>query len=169
MSLRTPQLSDASSLAAISIEVWIGTYLKHGVSGFFADYALSEFIVAKTEALLADPRQAFLVSDNAEGIDGFIRLTTGREAPVAGCPDMEIATFHVQPRHQGEGVGKRLLAGALRHCREAGVRSVRLTTNAQNAPAIAFYLARGFEQVGETRFRIGDEGYLNNVYALRLG
>lgn len=49
-----------------------------------------------------------------------------------------------------------------------GAGSVWLTTNAENDPAIAFYLALGFEKVGETHFRIQDRSYLNNVYALTV-
>lgn len=165
MRLRPALITDAASMAAISIEVWIGTYLKRGVSGFFAEYALAEFTVAKTKALIADPAQVILVSENADGIDGFIRLSSPSNAPVPGCSDTEIATFYVQPRHQGKGIGAALLDAALAQCDERGAGSVWLTTNAENAPAIAFYLARGFHYMGETHFRIADQGYLNNVYA----
>lgn len=164
MTLRAATLSDASSIAAISIEVWIATYLKTGVNAFFADWALSEFTVEKTEALIADPVQVIVVSENADGIDGFIRVSSGSPAPVPGCSDVEIATFYVQPRHHGNGIGKRLLSAALDHCRARSAPSVWLTTNAQNDPAISFYLRAGFTQVGETHFRIADQGYLNKVY-----
>lgn len=164
MTLRPAEISDASSIAALSIEVWIGTYLKQGVSGFFADYALAEFTTAKTEAFLRDPAHVTFVSQADQGIDGFIRLSKGRKAPVEGCADAEISTLYVQPRHHGKGIGNCLLRAALEECRERGVSSVWLTTNAENDPAIAFYLAQGFEQVGQTHFRIGEEGYLNNVY-----
>ncbi|MDF3415377.1 GNAT family N-acetyltransferase [Sulfitobacter sp. M57] len=168
MTLRSPQLSDASSIAAISIEVWLGTYLKRGVTAFFADYALQEFTTRKTEALISDPDQFILVSQNDEGIDGFIRVTSNAQPPVEGCSTTEIATLYVQPRHHGKGIGKRLLHTALRHCRDQGKDAVWLTTNAENAPAIAFYRAQGFEHVGETYFRVQDQGYLNNVYSYRF-
>ena len=168
MTLRKADLSDASSIAAISIEVWIGTYLKQGVNEFFANYALDEFTTRKTETLISDPNQFILVSDNEEGIDGFIRVTTGSEAPVRDCSKIEISTFYVQPRHHGKGVGKQLLDAALKYAREKGAESVWLTTNAENSPAIAFYLSQGFEHVGETNFRIEDQSYLNNVYSFRI-
>ncbi len=168
MTLRKPNLSDAPSIAAISIEVWIGTYLKFGVSPFFANYALNEFTSRKTEAFISDPTQFVLVSENTEGIDGFIRVSSGSIAPISGCSEMEISTFYVQPRHHGKGIGKRLLNAALVYAREKEVESVWLTTNAENTPAIAFYLAQGFTQIGETYFRLEDEAYLNNVYSYRL-
>ncbi|SDW73629.1 Acetyltransferase (GNAT) domain-containing protein [Ruegeria halocynthiae] len=168
MTLRVANRSDASSIAAISIEVWVGTYLKHGVSGFFADYALAEFTPSRFADLINDPEEFILVSENAQGIDGFIRVSPLCNAPVAGWSGMEISTFYVQPRHHGRGIGTRLLAAALAHCRKQRADTVWLTTNAENDPAIAFYLANGFEHIGETQFRIADQGYLNNVYALRL-
>lgn len=168
MSIRTAKQTDASSIAAISIEVWIGTYLKRGVNGFFADFALEEFTSSKIKSKLSDQSQYTLVSENEEGIDGFIRVSFGNEAPVAGCSNIEISTFYVQPRHHGKGIGKRLLEAASQYCRDKEVKSVWLATNAENTPAIGFYLAQGFQQVGETHFRIEDQAYLNNVYSYKL-
>lgn len=164
MTLRPAQMTDAASLAAISLEVWVGTYLRYGVGSFFAEYALETFTTAKTAALIADPAQFILVSQNDEGPDGFIRLAAGSSGPVEGCSDMEIATFYVQPRHHGKGIGRKLLNGLYDHCRAQGIRAVWLTTNAENAPAIGFYMAQGFIHRGTTHFSIGDRAYPNNVY-----
>lgn len=168
MKIRPAKQSDASSIAAISIEVWIGTYLKRGVNGFFADFALEEFTSANIEAQLSDSAQLTYISENEEGIDGFIRVSFGNEAPVSNCSNVEISTFYVQPRHHGKGIGKRLLQAVMEHCRRKGVESFWLATNAENSSGIAFYLAQGFEQVGETHFRIQDQAYLNNVYFYKL-
>lgn len=164
MTLRPANQTDASSIAAISIEVWVGTYLKTGVSGFFADFALNTFTAEKMARLFDDPDQFILVSQKVDGIDGYVRVSSNCPAPVAGCSDTEIATLYVQPRHQGKGIGKRLLWAALEHCRAAQVGSVWLITNAENDPAISFYRAQGFEHVGETNFYIDDERYLHTVY-----
>jgi diamine N-acetyltransferase len=37
--IRKAEEQDASSLAAVGIEVWLNTYLREGGSSFFADYA----------------------------------------------------------------------------------------------------------------------------------
>ena len=168
MTIRDATVADASSIAAISIEVWIGTYLRRGVSDFFADFALDTFTKAKTESLITDQEAFTLVSENVDGIDGFIRVVTGQEAPVAECSTTEIATFYVQPRHHGKGVGRTLLEAALARCREVDTTSVWLATNAENAPAISVYLNYGFVEVGQTHFQIEDQVYLNNVYRLTL-
>ena len=164
MKFRIARLSDAPILAAISIEVWLGTYIRKGVNPFFAEFALNEFTSAKLAALLEDPNQHVIVSENEDGLDGFIRISHGQAAPVAGCSTMEISTLYVQSRHHGKGLGRALLEQGLAYARAADTASVWLTTNSENAPAIAFYLKQGFEKVGTTHFRIQDQAYLNDVF-----
>ena len=117
---------------------------------------------------MRDPNQSIWVSENDEGIDGVMRISSASKAPVSGCSDIEISTLYVQPRHHGKGIGKRLLRAAIQHCQKRAAPSVWLATNAENDHAIGFYLAQGFQLVGETHFRIGDQAYPNNVYALPL-
>lgn len=62
MNLRPAQAADASSLAALSIEVWLGTYIRNGVNGFFADYALTQFTTERYRAWLDDPDEHVIVS-----------------------------------------------------------------------------------------------------------
>lgn len=168
MNLREAEPSDAAALAALSIEVWVYTYLRDGVSSFFADYALGTFTVDYYLGVLADEAETVIVSQNTQGIDGFARLSRNRPAPVAGCSRFEISSLYVQPRHHGRGIGKALLMSAVARAKSMGASSIWLTTNAQNSPAIRFYLAQGFDPVGETAFQIRDQSYLNNVYQLQI-
>jgi ribosomal protein S18 acetylase RimI-like enzyme len=168
MTLRAAELSDAAALAALSIEVWVYTYLRDGVSSFFADYALQTFTAASYSGALRDESETILVSQNTQGIDGFVRLNENRTAPVAGCGTLEISSLYVQPRHHGKGIGAALLNAAIDRAFALGATDVWLTTNAENRPAIRFYLTHGFDKIGETAFQIQDQSYLNNVYRLQL-
>ncbi|MFT7594019.1 MAG: ribosomal protein S18 acetylase RimI-like enzyme [Paracoccaceae bacterium] len=150
-------------MAAISIEVWLGTYIRHGVSGFFADYALSEFTAEKVAAILDDPSETVIVSENRDGIDGFARISWDQKASVAGCSDVEITTLYVQPRHQGRKIGQKLLQEVLALCQSRQVSHPALTANSENTRAIEFYQKNGFVIAGQTHFRIQDQGYLNEV------
>jgi len=161
--MRNATLKDASSLAAISIEVWLGTYIRHGVSGFFADYALTEFTAEKFAAILDDPLETVIVSENRDGIDGFARISQDQKAPITGCSDAEITTLYVQPRHQGRKIGQQLLQEVLALCQSRQVLHPWLTTNFENTRAIEFYQKNGFVIAGQTHFRIQDQGYLNEV------
>ncbi|WP_099826843.1 GNAT family N-acetyltransferase [Oceaniglobus indicus] len=167
MALRAATYEDASSIAALSLEVWLSTYIRRGINGFFADYALDTFTTARTRAILNDPTECVTVSDNVEGIDGVLRLTHGRAAPVPGCSPVEITTLYVQPRHQGRGIGAGLLAHAQRCCVAAGAPRPWLAVNAENTAAVGFYAGQGFEIVGETHFSIADQSYPNHIMSLR--
>jgi len=146
----------------------VGTYLRHGVNSFFAEFVLSEFTTTRFEALLEEGDDHLLVSENRDGIDGYIRLAEQRVAPIEGLSDLEIVTFYVQPRHHGNGIGSALLDVAIEYSRGKGRSGLWLTTNSENTPAIDFYLAKGFRQVGVMDFRIGDQAYPNDVLALNF-
>ncbi|MBB6466819.1 GNAT family N-acetyltransferase [Aminobacter carboxidus] len=161
--IRPADLMDASSLAAIGLEVWLNTYVRNGVNAFFAGYALEHFTAARFEEVLARTDQTVLVSQNSAGLDGFIHIASGAPAPVPDCSDLEIAKLYVQPRHQGSGVGGRLLAAGLDVCADTGRPDVWLAVNAENQRATEFYLRKGFAKAGETRFQIDDQSYPNHV------
>ncbi len=161
--LRPARPEDASSLAALSIEVWVGTYLRRGVNSQFADYIFSDLTPARFQLLLQQESETFIVSQNVEGIDGFIRISEGPTPPSGPGSAVEIATLYVQPRHHGRGLGKALLLAGLLRCADLGAEAPWLATNAQNTAAIAFYQRMGFEISGETHFCIGEESYLNQV------
>ena len=158
--------SDASSLAAISMEVWIGTYLRRGVNAFFADYALREFTSQRFEAIMSS-NDHLIVSENEDGIDGFIRVSFESPAPSPSMAQTEIKTLYVQPRHHGKGIGKRLLQAALAICAAKDVETVWLSVNSENSTALEFYRANGFVTIGQTHFRIDDQAYLNEVMECR--
>ena len=159
--------SDASSLAAISPEVWIGTYLRRGVNAFFADYALSEFTSEKFEAILGSVNDHLIVSENEDGIDGFIRVSFKSRAPSASKTQTEIKTLYVQPRHHGKGIGKRLMQAALAICAAKEIETVWLSVNSENSAALEFYRANGFVMTGQTHFRFDNQAYLNAVMECR--
>ncbi|WP_420962656.1 GNAT family N-acetyltransferase [Brucella sp. IR073] len=161
--IRRAEIGDASSLAAVGLEVWLHTYIRDGVSAFFADYALGHFTATRFGELLSRENEHIWVAQGAAGIVGFVHVSEGAAAPVAGCSDLEISTLYVQPRHQRNGGGRRLLDAALEHCAATGKPNVWLTVNAENQRAIDFYFKNGFRQAGETLFRIGDQAYPNHV------
>lgn len=168
LQLRNATASDASSLAALSIEVWLGTYIKHGVTGFFADYALQTFTTDHMLAILENPKEHIIVSQNTIGIDGFIQISTDARGPIQSCSDVEISTFYVQPRHHGKGIGQALLKAGCAHAKSLGASSLWLTTNSENTPAIGFYQRMGFDIIGTTDFKIQDQAYENNVLSLKI-
>ena len=161
--IRKAEERDASSLAAVSIEVWLSTYLREGVSSFFADYVLAEFTAQKFRDSIGDPDFSLWVSENRTGIDGFVTVCSTATPPLPGCSPLEIKTLYVQPRHQSGGKGAALLHHALAHCRRMGCEGAWLKVAAENSRAIDFYRRHGFQRIGSTDFVIADKAYENHV------
>lgn len=65
--------------------------------------------------------------------------------------DARLRWFIVEPHHQGQGVGQRLLTAALAHCRRRGIRRVWLTTFAGLDTARRLYEKAGFRLVSQRR------------------
>ena len=166
MKIRPATPEDAPSLAALSIETWLNTYLRQGIGRDFAEFVLDQFTPAKFIDWLRSPDETLLVSETSDGPDGYIRLTQDRPGPVPGCSDTEISTLYVRPRRHGRGIGKALLQHALEHAANDGVADVWLMTNAENTPAIGFYHRIGARDLGETHFCLGDARYPNRVFSL---
>lgn len=166
--IRRAEERDASVLAAVSIEVFLHTYLRNGVSPFFADYVLAEFTASKFRHDIADSNLAIWVSQSGDGIDGFVAVCSDAAPPLPECSPLEITTLYVRPRCQSEGRGVALLQQALRFCRQTGGENAWLKVNAKNNRAIDFYLKHGFARIGSTYFRIADQAYENYVMQLDL-
>ncbi len=168
MTIRDANKGDASSLAALSIEVWLGIYLRQGISGFFADYVLSEYTASRFENLITSGDDYLAVSEGHDGIEGFIHVSRNCPAPAGVPSETEIQTLYVRPNQHGKGIGKKLLLSAVAYCDTVSVPSIWLTTNSENTPAIAFYHSQGFTDAGTTHFRIQDQAYPNKIFLLDL-
>ena len=60
----------------------------------------------------------------------------------------EVATLAVAPQERGRGVGRRLLASALRLAWEAGARKSILEVRVSNTAALHLYYGLGYQPVG---------------------
>ena len=163
MQIRQAKNSDAAAIAVLSTEVWINTYLRNGINETFANYALKEFTKEKFEMVLMSTNETILVSENSNGIDGFIRLSTDKTCTSISASPCEITTLYVQPRHQSKHVGLHLLKAGIEHCLEQGHAQPWLAVNTENERAVKFYLRNGFIKDGQTYFEIEDGKYLNEI------
>jgi ribosomal-protein-alanine N-acetyltransferase len=65
--------------------------------------------------------------------------------------EAELANLAVAPGVRGNGIGARLLKGALAASEERGTLSMYLEVRASNQSAIALYTSHGFAEVGRRR------------------
>ncbi|MEF8852655.1 MAG: GNAT family N-acetyltransferase [Haloarculaceae archaeon] len=109
------------------------------------------------EAAYIEPGGEFLVVE----VDGEVVATGGL---VVDGDVGELFRVAVDPDHQREGHGSRLLAALEDAARDRGVERVVLTTARRQAAAVAFYPERGYERTGSDRH---GEYHLHH-YAKRL-
>ena len=89
----------------------------------------------------ADPRSLFLIARTAASLVGYIIARTDRWGA-------EIVSLAVMPAYRNSGIGRRLMASAIRRVRRRDAKSVRLMVRHNNLTAAAFYRRQGFRAVG---------------------
>lgn len=180
--LRKATPEDATALAALSIEVWLGTYLPSGVPSSFAAYALEAFSPDALRALLTDDTHSVIVAESTDpqvsaelrGPLGYIRLDHASAVPIAApnaetprgdrdTPTCEITTLYIQPRHHGTGIGKALLDAGLAQAHARGARDCWLRCSVENPRAMGFYTAHQFTDHGRADFELDGKRYENRL------
>jgi GNAT superfamily N-acetyltransferase len=98
---------------------------------------------ALEEAMAATPRSALHVVRSVEGgLAGFAVTGTGHSVAY-------LQRLAVDPRWQGQGIGRSLIRTSARWAKRAEARSIMLNTQTENTGAIGLYEAEGFELLTE--------------------
>ncbi len=92
-------------------------------------------------ALLADPGVLFWVAEDAGAIAGFLWCQLIRRR--AAAPELLLYEIGVRAAHRRRGVGRALVSAMTAHMTVHAIREVWVL--ADNADAVAFYAACGFE------------------------
>lgn len=84
-----------------------------------------------------------------------VAVAGGRVAGYVGLylspPDADVQTIAVAAGHQGEGIGRDLLAAAVAYAWESGCSRMFLEVRADNDAALRLYRTAGFERLGRRR------------------
>lgn len=104
------------------------------------------------EAILANPAQRLFVLRDGEAIHACVALTD------KGGATGYLGLFTVDPRQQGTGIGRMMIAAAEDHgAADLGFDRIEMTVIAQRTELIAWYERRGYRATGERRpFPYGD-------------
>jgi len=88
---------------------------------------------------------------NSQGLILIVELDSTRPSTLAGfaafhrvMDEAELRNMTVDPAHQGQGVGRQLLAEGRRRLLELGVKRIFLEVRASNIPAQRLYYSEGF-------------------------
>jgi ribosomal protein S18 acetylase RimI-like enzyme len=153
--IRPARASDVPALAGLAARTWSAAF---GSSVSTEDGA-AELREKRSEAYYAGAlrTRTVLVAEADDELIGYAELgdvdiPERRGDRRAG----ELHRVYVDTGRQGRGVGRALVAAALRHPRLAQAPRVYLQVWEQNERAVRLYEGFGFRRVGTTRFRIGE-------------
>jgi diamine N-acetyltransferase len=170
ITFRSARPEDAPALARLKLVTFRQTFLDEGFAIPYppADLATFEAESYSAEAIaaeLADAERRTWVAEGADGaLLGYAQVGPCKLPHVEAGPEQgELYQLYVLREAQGLKLGKGLLDLALDHLAAARPGPVWLGVWSGNDKAQAVYAARGFEKVGDYRFKVGswyDEEYI---------
>lgn len=163
---RDAKTADALRLAALSIEVWLSTYAKAGISDVFAGYVLQRFTPHYFEQIITEGAKQIILAEQDDHLLGYIVIdyqATLPESLDALTAATEISTLYVRARHGGNGIGSALMQQAREAVITRNVSHIWLSVLHDNYPALNFYKQQGFQRQGTIWFELPGERHENYV------
>jgi len=152
--IRPATPADAAAISAIHIDARCQAY-----ADLMSPEALSAMIAEVTPEKWANRLRywrgwGLVAVENGGTIIGFVYTAPNHE----GRPGVgDIEALHVDPAHQGTGVGERLLDAGLEVLAQQGFSAFELWVLEGNERAIQFYLKRGWRPDGERAHEFGGD------------
>ncbi|MEZ4322329.1 MAG: GNAT family N-acetyltransferase [Myxococcota bacterium] len=162
--------SDAAALADLGARSFVAKfgdlYTPADVDAFLSA-AHSESRVA---AEIADPEMRVLLAERGDALVGYckVALRCGWPEHARGQRVVELKQLYTDPACTGQGVGSRLLDGALEVAQAFGADEIQLSVFSENVDAQRFYARHGFERVADVTFAVGDQHDHDYLFARRL-
>lgn len=169
IAIRPAVPADAEPLARLKLITFRQTFLDEG---FAIPYPPADLAIFEAEAYSADAVRAELadgerrtwVAERGDELLGYAQVGPCKLPHAEVAPgDGELYQLYVLREAQGLRLGAGLLAAALDHLATVRPGAVWLGVWSGNDRAQAVYAARGFEKVGNYRFKVGswyDEEYI---------
>jgi GNAT superfamily N-acetyltransferase len=166
---RTPAV--AAQLAEFGRQTFHDTYAAQNTPEDMAQYLAEHFGPEQQLAELLDPDTVFFVAQMQQQLVGYAKLYVGSSLGAEPGADLrtraELQRLYVQEDWQGTGLGAALLRRCFEEARQRGCRSLVLSVWDKNEKAQEFYRRKGFKQIGETEYRVGQD--VQNDFILRKG
>lgn len=155
--IRRATPDDAATLSRLAArtftEAFGHLYRPDDLAAFIAE----AYAVDRQRVILSHPGYAvWLLEDGGDAVGHAAAGPCGLpHAEVSGC-DGELKRLYVLASHQAGGWGGRLMDVALDWLERDGPRTLWVGVWSGNTGAQRFYARRGFEQVGEYLFHVGE-------------
>ncbi len=167
--IRPAHPDEVPALAALKLTTFRETFLEEGFAipyppADLATFEKASYAIPVIATELADPARRNWVVEADGALIGYAQVGPCKlPHPEANEAQGELYQLYVLRAAQGLGLGKQLLDAALDHLALARPGPLWLGVWSGNDKAQAVYAARGFEKVGDYRFKVGswyDEEYI---------
>lgn len=157
-------MEDATQIAVLALQVWLGNYAKQGINSAIAEYVLAEFTPGNMQRLIAEPQVLTMVAIEQAHLVGLAQLMLGEAKSVCNTLRVaEIERLYVHENFCGNGLGGQILAQIEREAKTRKVDLLYLTAWVHNSRARNFYAKAGFIDIGVDYFEMDDERHENRV------
>ena len=161
---RVASLSDAETISALSVHVFLDTYATEGVRPDLANEAFSEYGKIQFENRLREKGRVFLLAEAGSGLVGFAEVIVKRRPPpVPSLQGSELVRLYVQPQSQRKGIGRELIRRAEGCAGEHRSEGLWLAAWEKNANALAFYDRVGYKDIGHATYLIQGQSFGNRI------
>jgi diamine N-acetyltransferase len=170
LEFRSAESADALCVGVLAMQVFLDTYATDGLRDDLAREALASCSPAVFAARIADASNHFILAERSGHLVGFSECSLSTPPPDASLGGgLELVRLYVQRRAQRQGIGRALLDRAQAQAGALTNPVLWLTAWSGNTNARAFYLARGYEDIGATDHVFEGRAYENRIYRKLLG
>jgi ribosomal protein S18 acetylase RimI-like enzyme len=171
--LRRGTLDDAAWLAAFRARTFREAYAHLMSAEEIAQYGGRAFHEAVQREELVRPGSVVLMAVEDDERLGFCWLHADPVDEVPSCVTgpgaVNLARLYVEPTRQSQGIGARLVEGAIAEARGLGGEMLWLQVWEKNPRAVAFYRRMGFTEIGRAGFPTDPDPECDLVMARWLG
>jgi ribosomal protein S18 acetylase RimI-like enzyme len=154
--IRVAEPTDAEALSRIGAETFRDTFGHLYPAEDLAAFLEEAHSVAAWSRLLTTPgTRTWLAEGGTEAVGYAVAGPCKLPHPEVTATSGELQRLYVLRSQQGTGLGKALFEEALAWLEAEGRRPIWLGVYSENHRAQRLYLSRGFEQVGEYEFPVG--------------
>ncbi|MBC7942468.1 MAG: GNAT family N-acetyltransferase [Chitinophagaceae bacterium] len=167
--VRPAAADDSLCLSVLAMQVFLDTYATQGIRPAIAREVISGCSQAVFDRAIQDSAARLWVAELQGHLVGFVHVTLGASHELAPAGrQSELLRLYVQEPLTRMQVGTQLLTAAERLAASQGSSVLWLTPWVHNHRALQFYLRRGYQDCGLTRFTFEGESHENRVYAKHL-
>ena len=163
----TPE--DSLCVGVLAMQVFLDTYATNGIRPDLAREVLWGYTPEKFAARLLHRSTEFLLAERDGHLVAFAEVEYGGEPPEPSIlHGAELVRLYVQPHFKRRGLGRALLSQAEAMARTTSAECLWLTAWAGNGPALAFYVALGYTDIGVTNYIFQGNSYENRIFTRKL-